>query len=128
MQPQVQHYILPLSPIVKPIYEQCVRYPAEWEIRPDKLVIQVINNLNIADPANVETIINLYVGKTQQRLMLAGFKPIDDASLNDICKMILQLIVCLTEMYTRFGFWQNGIAPTLKFHNFSDYDVILTTG
>lgn len=128
MQPTQQHYILPLSPIVKPIYEQCVRYPAEWEIRPDLLVIQVINNLNISDPANVETIINLYVGKLQTRLLAAGLKTIDDANVNDICKMLMQLIVCLTEMYTHFGFWQSGIATNLKFYNFVDYDVILTTG
>lgn len=128
MQPQVQHYILPLSPVVKPIYEQCRRYPEEWEISPDKLVIQVINNLNITDPANVETILNLYVTKLQTKIQMQGLKPIDNASMNDICKMILQLIVCLTQMYTAFGFWQNGIAPTLKFHNFVNYDVILSTG
>lgn len=128
MQPQNQHYILPLHPIVKPIYEQCRMYPEEWEVRPDKLVIQVINNLNIQDPANVETIINLYVGKLQSSLMQRGLKPIDDQSLSGICKMLLQLIVCLTEMYTRFGFWHNGVAATLSFHNFVDYDVILTTG
>lgn len=128
MQQPSQHYILPLSPIVKPIYEQCRRYPAEWEISPDKLVIQVINNLNIKDPANVETIINLYVTKLQTSLTMRGLKPIDNANINDICKMIIQLIICLTEMYTRFGFWQSGIAANLKFHNFIDYDVILSTG
>ena len=128
MQPQVRHFILPLSPIVKPIYEQSRKYPAEWDIRPDTLVIQVINNLNIHDPANVETIINLYVTKLQTRLVSEGYQPIDDANLNDICKMILQLIICLTDMYTLFGFWQSGIAKTLKFHNFVNYDVILTTG
>lgn len=128
MQQPSQHYILPLSPIVKPIYEQCRRYPAEWEISPDKLVIQVINNLNIQDPANVETIINLYVTKLQTSLTMRGLKPIDNANINDICKMIIQLIVCLTEMYTHFGFWQSGISANLKFHNFIDYDVILSTG
>lgn len=127
MSPQVQHYILPLGPIVKPIYEQCRVFPEEWEVKPDKLVIHVINNINIKDPANVETIINLYVGKLQNRLLSSGFKLIDEDSISSICKMILQLIICLTEMYTRFGFWQNDIAPKLSFHNFIDYDIILTT-
>lgn len=128
MQPSAQHYILPLSPIVKSIYEQCRSYPEEWDVRPDTLVIQVINNLNITDPANVETIVNLYVTKLQTRLTSQGLKPIDNVNLQDIVKMILQLIVCLTEMYTRFGFWQSGLSANLKFFNFIDYDVILTTG
>lgn len=127
MQPQRQHFVLPLAPIVKPIYEQCRVYPEEWEIRPDKLVIHVINNLNIQDPANVETIINLYVCRIQANLTSRGLKPIEPQDMSSICKMLLQLYICLTEMYTRFGFW-NSLSSNLSFYNFVDYDVILTTG
>ena len=128
MQSQIQHYTLPLAPIVKPIYEQCYRYPEEWYIRPDKLIIHVINNLNIQDPSNVETIVNFYITKTQNNLVQAGLKPIDDANINDICKMIIQLILCLTEMCTLFGFWQSGLSAKLTFYNFINYDVILQAG
>lgn len=127
MQPTF-HYILPLEPVIKPIYEKCRTFPAQWDVNPATLIIWVIDNLNINDPANVETIANLYVSKMNDRLALAGVKAPDAGSLSDIMKMILQLTLCLTMMYTHFGLWNNGISANLTFYNFVGYDVILTTG
>ena len=105
MSEQIEHFVLCTEPVVKPIYERCVIFPEEWEVRPDLLVIHVVNNLNISDPANAETIVHLYMHKFYQRLLQKGMKIPDDKDVSVISQMIIQLILCLMQQYQLFGFW-----------------------
>ena len=127
MSEQIEHFVLCTEPVVKPIYERCVIFPEEWEVSPDLLVIHVVNNLNISDPANAETIVHLYMHKFYQRLLQKGMKIPDDKDVSVISQMIIQLILCLMQQYQLFGLWHK-YAHKLRFHNFVGYDIILATG